>query len=142
VTFTEMWLATVGSRAGVSPEALDAAEARLGRHFPADYRQVMARAEGGESEFGESWLVLDTVESMLSRNENQELMQFFPDITFFGGDGGGEAYAWDWHARRGGVYIVTPMIGKVDDDSIACGDTFEEFLALLHAGIRFDRTHS
>jgi hypothetical protein len=132
VTFTEMWLA-LQLPAGASPQALDAAEARLGITFPTDYREVMVRADGGDKEFGESWVVLD------SRNEDSDLMQFFPDLTFFGGDGAGEAYGWDRRARRGTLYILTPLIGNVDDDAIACGGSFEEFLSILHSGVRFNR---
>ena len=57
---TERWITTAaaeGSR-GATDEELDAAATALGIQLPEDYRAVMRSANGGDSEFGESWIVL------------------------------------------------------------------------------------
>ena len=144
MTFTSTFLTAVGAKPGwgASDEALDAAQEQLGITFPAYYREVMLQTDGGEADFGASWLVLNSLESMLDRNLDKDLMQYFPGLTFLGSDGGGEAYARDWRARPGSLYLVTPFSGNFEEDSIPGGNTFEEFLSILHRGIRFGRVGS
>jgi hypothetical protein len=54
-----------------------------------------------------------------------------------GGDGGGEAYAWDWRSERRSLYTVVPFITPDPKVAVPCGDTFEGFLDCVFHGIPF-----
>jgi cell wall assembly regulator SMI1 len=62
----DQWIATnSGARTtGATDQDLDAAAAALGIDFPSDYRAVMGSANGGDAEFGESWIVMWRVEDL------------------------------------------------------------------------------
>jgi hypothetical protein len=125
-----------------SDELIDAAATALGIDLPADYRALMLRANGGESEFGESWVRFWSIEDLVESNAGYKVREFYAGFTLFGTNGGGEAYAWDWTPERESVYVVFPFIGFGPDTVVACGDTLEEFLTVLHDGIPFERPTS
>jgi cell wall assembly regulator SMI1 len=130
-------LATDDSQ-GASEEELDAAATALGIELPQDYRAVMRRINGGEGDFGESWIVLQSLEAAIERNVAFKEAGF-PPFIFFGSDGGGEGYAWDMRPERHSRYVVVPFIVPEDEAVIPCGDTLEEFLSVVHGGIPFGR---
>ena len=100
----------------------------------------MRQVNGGESEFGESWIVLWRVDVLAERNAGYQVREFAPGFTFFGSNGSGEAYAWDLRPGHRAQYVVIPFITPEPDAAVPCGQTFEEFLAILHAGIPFERS--
>lgn len=142
MTMTEQWLAAVSgdSSGGASDAALDAAASEVGIDLPTDYRAVMRIANGGDTEFGESWIVLWRVEDLAERNAGYRVNEFAPGFTYFGTNGAGEAYAWDWGTPGKLRYVVIPFIVPEPEAAVPCGETFEEFLSTLHAGIPFDRS--
>ena len=125
--------------AGATDAELDAAEAALEMEFPGDYRTMMREANGGEAEFGNSWVRIWSVERLVEANTYYRTNEFAPGLVFFGTDGGGEAYAWDLRPNRRAMYIVIPFIVPEDAAIVPCGDTLEEFLATLFGGVPFDR---
>jgi cell wall assembly regulator SMI1 len=122
---------------GGSEEDLDRVEARLATKLPADYRAPMRRSDGAEAEFGQSWVVLWRVGDLVEHNEAYRVAEFAPGLTFFGSNGAGEAYAWDWRPTRRSLYVVIPFITPDPEATVPCADTFEEFLSVLHTGIPF-----
>jgi hypothetical protein len=140
MSMVDQWmLANSGATSGASDEALDVAAAQLGVELPSDYRTMMSRANGGEAEFGQSWIVMWRVEDLAERNAGYGVQEFAPGFTFFGSNGAGEAYAWDWRATRQARYVVIPFITPEPDAAVPCGDSLEEFLATLHRAIPFER---
>lgn len=137
----DQWVAATSgtSTSGASVEALDVAAAELGVELPNDYRTMMSQANGGEAEFGQSWIVMWRVENLVERNAGYKAQEFAPGFTFFGGNGAGEAYAWDWRPTRKAHYVVIPFITPEPEEAVPCGDSLEEFLATLHRGIPFER---
>ena len=135
----ERWLAAIAGpdSSGASDADLDAAAAALGIQLPEDYRAVMRRANGGDHEFGESWLLLWRVEDVAANNAGYEAKEFAPGFSYFGSNGAGEAYAWDWRLDRKSQYVVIPFIDPGPETAIPCGNTFEEFLTVLSGGIPF-----
>ncbi len=127
---------------GATEQELDDAAAALGIELPEDYRAVMRHANGGEIEFGESWIVIDPLEAVLDRNTILREGGFPTGFTFFGSDGGNDGFAWDTRPERESLYVAVPFIVPDPDLVISCGDTFEEFLAALHRGIRYERSSS
>jgi cell wall assembly regulator SMI1 len=140
VTTTERLLTAIASAdsQGATEQELDAAAAALGIELPEDYRAVMRRINGGECEFGESWIVLDSLEAAIDRNATFKEAGF-PPFIFFGSYGGGEGYAWDLRPEAHSRYVVVPFIVPEDEAVIPCGETLEEFLAVLHGGIPVER---
>ena len=134
---TEAWLARPGAPGGASDADLDEAERRLDIRLPQDYREVMRRSDGGEAEFGESWIRLWCVTDLVEHNEGYEAEALAPGFTFFGSDGGGEAYAWDWRQTRRSLYVVIPFISPDPQAAVPCGESFEAFLTTLFSGIPF-----
>jgi len=137
---TERLLAAIGTddSQGATEQELDAAGAALGIELPEDYRAVMRRINGGECDFGESWIVLQSLEAAVERNATFKDAGF-PPFIFFGSDGGGMGYAWDLRPGRHSRYVVVPFIVPEDEAVVPCGDTLEEFLSILHDGISFER---
>ena len=137
---TERLLAVIGTddSQGATEQELDAAAAALGIELPEDYRAVMRRINGGECDFGESWIVLQSLEAAVERNATFKDAGF-PPFIFFGSDGGGMGYAWDLRPGRHSRYVVVPFIVPEDVAVVPCGDTLEEFLSILHDGISFER---
>jgi hypothetical protein len=133
---TDKWLAVAG-RDGASEQELAQAERELDVRFPDDYRAVMLRCDGGDADFGESWVVLWPAHDLAERNRSLKSGQFAPGFTYFGSDGAGEGYAWDWRGKPHARYVVLPFISPESAAAIPSGDTFEEFLDVLHGGFPF-----
>jgi SMI1/KNR4 family protein SUKH-1 len=137
MTMVGHWLESLGARArrGATDEQLDAAEKGLGVTLPDDYRSLMHRSDGGEAGFGHSWVRVWPIQDLVEHNDGYLVP---PGFTYFGTNGGGEAYAWDWRRQRRALYVVMAFI---DSDSpasaVPCGNTLEEFFATLYAGIPF-----
>jgi cell wall assembly regulator SMI1 len=136
---TERLLAAIATddSQGASEQELDAAGAALGIELPEDYRAVMRQANGAECEFGDSWVRLWPVEELVEKNAVWR--EFQRPCTFFGTDGGGFGYAWDGREGRAGNYVALDWVNADPDAAVPCGETFEEFLAVLHSGIPFER---
>jgi len=122
--------------ADATDQQLDAAGAAVGFELPEDYGAVMRRTNGGECDFGQPWIVLQSLENAIERNATFKEAGF-PKLVLFGSNGGGEGYAWDLRPERHSLYLVVPFIVPEDDAVIPCGNTFEEFLSVLHGGIPF-----
>src|SRR5712691_1033746 len=129
---------TTEDSVGATDKQLDAAGADVDFELPEDYRAVMRRTNGGECDFGESWIVLQSLEDAIERNATFKEAGF-PPFIFFGSNGGGEGYAWDLRPERHSLYVVVPFIVPEDEAVIPCGNTFEEFLSVLYGGIPFER---
>jgi hypothetical protein len=67
---TERLLAAIATddSQGATEQELDAAATALGIELPEDYRAMMRRKNGGECDFGESWIVLQSLEAAIERN--------------------------------------------------------------------------
>ena len=135
----EQWLKAIDEpgSVGATDGQLDAAEKALGIELPDDYCAMMQRVNGGEAELGESYVRFWPVEELAEMNEGYRVGEFRPGLTYFGTNGGGEAFALDWRPNRRAQYVVIPFISLGDEGMIPCGDSLEDFLATLHRGIPF-----
>jgi hypothetical protein len=142
MSMVHQWIAVNSGAAtqGASDDTLDVAAAELGIELPSDYRTMMSKVNGGEAEFGESWIVMWRAQELVERNADYKVQEFAPGFTFFGSNGAGEAYAWDWRPTRQAHYVVLPFITPEPDAAVPCGDSLEEFLATVHRGIPFERS--
>ena len=137
-----MWVAAVSAAElrGATNDELDEAATRLAVALPEDYRALMRRVDGGESDFGASWVSLTPAVQLAEVNDDCQVAELAPGFTYFGSNGAGEAYAWDWREARRSLYVVIPFISPAPAAAVPCGDTLEEFLATLYRGIPFGRS--
>jgi hypothetical protein len=135
VTMVELLLASPGSSAsdGATDDQTRAAEEGLGVRLPDDYRALMGLANGSSKDFGNSWIVLWPVQELVERDDRLPVPSGF---TYFGSNGAGEGYAWDWRPGRRALYVVMDFIDG-SASAVPCGNSLEEFLATLHEGIPF-----
>src|SRR5260370_10748491 len=96
----------------------------------------MRRINGGECDFGESWIVLHSLGAAIERNATFKEAGF-PPFIFFGSNGGGEGFAWDLRPERHSRYVVVPFIVPEDEAVLPCGDTLGDFLSALPSGLPF-----
>jgi hypothetical protein len=97
--------------------------------LPGDYVDFMRRSNGGEGFMNDHYMVLWKVEDVpgWSRSYLQYTeLENTRDVILFGGNGGGEAFGFDF--RKGGSVVERPMIGMSSEDLLLCADTFSEFL--------------
>jgi hypothetical protein len=100
--------------------------AELDRPLPVDYLTFMRTSNGGEGFIGEHYLVLWPLEDLVGANRALAENEDVRDVFWFGGDGGGEAFGFDW--TNGGVVVEGPMIGMERQYLLQCADTFSAFL--------------
>jgi hypothetical protein len=75
-------------------------------------------------------------DDIVATNEALELQRFAPHLVGFGGDGGGELFAFDRSFDP--VHIVmVPLVGL--DTPVDFGDSFVGFLRRLHSGDIYER---
>jgi hypothetical protein len=106
------------------------AEQQLGVRFPVAYRSFLLAANGGEGFVGERYLMLWRVEQLAELNMQYRVSEFMPGMVVFGSSGGGTAYGFD--TRNMELPIVkVEFVGLGWKDSVALGNTFDEFLVHL-----------
>jgi hypothetical protein len=115
---------------GASLEMIRAREAELGVRFPDDYVHLMTFSNGLEGFIeldrdGGFYIRIDPIDEMMSETAQQLAAEFWPHLIVFGGDGGGEAFAFD--TRDEMKVVMFPWTGGADD-AIPQTPTLLEFL--------------
>jgi hypothetical protein len=108
---------TAGFPAGNVPEGL-----------PSDYLAAIALLGPGEGPIGTSYLRLYPVEELTALNEAYAVSEFYPGLTIFGSNGGGEAYAFKDGTPPSVVRV--PFIPLSPALAVSVGGSFSE---LIHA---------
>ncbi len=110
-----------------NPDLVARALRELNRPLPADYLAFMRDANGGEGFVGEAYLVLWPLEQLAASNRQFADIDDVGDVVWFGGNGGGEAFGFDW--AHDGAIVEGPMIGMERAQLLVCADSFTHFLA-------------
>lgn len=113
-------------------EVLRSVELETGITFPLQYKEFMLESNGAEGSIGEnSYLALWHIEEIIELNEGYNVKEYYPGLVFFGSDGGGMVYAFNY--RIEGVPIMAIPLDSIHiKDAKLCGNTFEEFLQYLY----------
>jgi|CXWL01.1.fsa_nt_gi hypothetical protein len=111
---------------GATEELVERTLFELGRALPEEYCEVMGRFNGGEGFVNGHYLVLWPLEELAAANRAFEDIEDVRDVVWFGGNGGGEAFGFDW--RQDGAIVEGPMIGMERDQLMHCAGSFTEFL--------------
>ena len=65
------------------------------------------------------------LEDIISMNNNYQVQEFFPNLIYFGSNGGGEAFAFD---KSNNMCIVSiPFVGT-EEDKIVIANNFNDFI--------------
>lgn len=106
---------------------IDAAEAALGMAIPPDLSEFLVSRGPGEGFVGAGcYLRVTPPEDWLSKHTILEASIRWPGLLIFGGDGGGEFFAFD---RETNLYVEVDAIGDLDRRPL--GRSFVEFVTSL-----------
>lgn len=93
--------------------------------LPKDYIEYISENNGFAGILNEEYYDLWKLEDIISLNEEYEVQEFFPNLIYFGPNGGDEAYAFD---KSNNMCIVSvPFIGN-EVDKIIITNNFCEFI--------------
>ena len=117
---------------GAKEKTLEAVEKSFRLSLPYDYKEFIAQFNGGEGFFGEKqeYLVLWAAEELFQFNKEYEVQVYAPGLLLFGGNGGGEGFAFDTRKKEFSIVMV-PLIGMELQYANPIAKNFTEFLSKL-----------
>ena len=117
----------LGAKAGATEEAIARAEQELGWKMPQDYREALAKKNGGEGFLGENYLILWAAEELAQFNREYEVQEYAPGLILIGSDGGGEGFAFD--VRETPIRVVqVPFVGMELEYATMIAPDFKSFI--------------
>jgi len=124
----KLLVAEMSLRESASDEAVTKLSEDLKVKLPKQYVEFLKYSNGAEGKIGESgYLLIWSVEEVKELNDGYNVAEFVSGFLLFGGDGGGELYAFDTRYNEMPIVNV-PAICIDFDDVRFCGNTFAEFL--------------
>jgi hypothetical protein len=100
-------------------------EATFNIKLPQDYIEYMENNNGYTGLLNEEYYDIWKLEDIISMNNNYQVQEFFPNLIYFGSNGGGEAFAFD---KSNNMCIVSiPFIGT-EEDKIIIANNFNDFI--------------
>jgi hypothetical protein len=117
-------------KSGASKDSLSRVQAHFGLNFPSDYLNFLLRTNGGEGLIGSEYLILWSIDDLITLNDAYSVDKFAPGLILIGSDGGDTAYAID--TRTSDLcFIEVPFIGMDLQEVKTCGKKFLDFLEFL-----------
>lgn len=112
-------------------EEINAAEKELGLEFPKSYVDFLLITNGAEGSIGEeNYLVLWSVNEIVELNNEYAVKEFTPQLTYFGSDGGGTAYAFDVSGDT--ISFAEIPFESIDiEDRVHIANSFNAFVEAL-----------
>jgi len=121
----------VKSHGGASDLEIALVENVTGRHFPADYKEVLREHNGLECFVGKKgYLALWSTAEVLELNQAYAVAEFAPGLTLIGANGGNDGYGLaevDGETK----YVTVPLVGMETESVQVLGNTFVEFLSMI-----------
>ena len=109
-------------------EKIKEVEERFGICFPAQYKEFLLESNGIEGTFGDfAYLVIWPIEDVCRYNLEYEVNTYNPGVVYFGSDGGGEIFAFDFRKKDITIVMLSTMAIDLDDMELY-SSTFHEFL--------------
>jgi len=126
-------LSAATKRPPCPPEELADFTKKVGPIPHQDYLDFIARQNGCDGPIGnEGYVCLWLLDEVISGTEQVNTAEFAPGLLLFGGDGGGEAFAFDRLDPKWPIVMV-PLIGISRNDMKYIAGTFTEFIRCLAA---------
>jgi hypothetical protein len=129
----DLRLEEIGKRLSCKPSPGRRITVASGYELPEDYVSFIHEFNSAEGSLGSTqYVALWSVEELESLNEGYSTEEFWPGVLFFGSDGGGMGYAFDF--REQSSPILTIPFDSIDpEDTQRIADTFTEFMiGLMH----------
>jgi hypothetical protein len=114
----------------VSESRLFDIQRKFGIRFPADYVDFLKTSNGAEGNIGQSYIMLWSLEDIVTLNEAYAVNEFAPGLLIIGSDGGGTAYAFDLRTEQMQL-VEVPFIGMSLDEIRVLSNTFDGFINYL-----------
>lgn len=112
-------------------EAIAVVESQSGVRLPDEYILFMLQSNGAEGMISKSYLSIWPIERLVQANKEYEVDIYTPGLIYFGSDGGGMAYAFDYRSDR--IKIVEfPFESIYIEDAKTCAESFNDFLQYLY----------
>jgi len=93
--------------------------------LPQDYIEYMKSNSGYTGMINDDYYNIWKLEEIISMNNSYQVQEFFPNLIYFGSNGGGEAFAFD---KSNNMCIVSiPFIGT-EKDKIVVANSFNDFM--------------
>lgn len=93
--------------------------------LPQDYIDYMIENNGYNGMSNEDYIDIWKLENIIQRNNDYKVSEFFPNLIYFGSNGGDDAYAFD---KTNNMSIVRiPFIGNENNKKIVA-TSFNKFL--------------
>ena len=93
--------------------------------LPQEYIKYMEITNGYAGMIKEEYYDIWKLEDIITRNNDYHVQEFFPNLIFFGSNGGDEAFAFD---KSNNMSIVSiPFIGT-EEDKMVIADSFNNFI--------------
>ena len=109
---------------------INAFSSQSGVNLPQDYTAFLRQSNGGEGLIGpNSYLILWSVEELVSLNEAYQVNEYAPGLLLFGSDGGGDAYAFN--TKECNHIVRVPFVGMDVSAVEQLADDFGGFLETL-----------
>lgn len=115
---------------GASRDAIEHLMAATGRQLPSDYCDFLQQCDGGEGFIGERYLVFWAAAELALFNREYQVDEYAPGLLLFAGDGGGEAFGFDYRSTPPSI-VQVPLIGLSLDDALPLAPSFSAFMAAL-----------
>ncbi len=112
-----------------SPEALEALRRAAGIDLPDDYLAFLAISNGGEAPLGiePGYVVIDSAEDATSQKLQRTFEEFFPGFFVFGGNGGGELFAFDHRGSKPWPVVMIDMTNiDLKESVVRVADDFSQ----------------
>lgn len=93
--------------------------------FPQDYVEYMVKNNGYTGMLNEQYYNIWKLEDIISMNNNYQVQEFFPNLIYFGSNGGGEAFAFD---KSNNMCIVSIPFIETEEDKIIIANNFNDFM--------------
>ena len=93
--------------------------------LPQEYIKYMEITNGYAGMIKEEYYDIWKLEDIITSNNDYHVQEFFPNLIYFGSNGGDEAFAFD---KSNNMSIVSiPFIGT-EEDKMVIADSFNNFI--------------
>ncbi len=98
--------------------------------IPSDYLGFLKFSNGAEGEIGSHYLVIWSIQDVISLNQAYSVEKYAPRCMLFGSDGGNEGYGFDYRIKSP-IIVNLPFIDMDWSNAITKGNDFLDFLQSL-----------
>ena len=120
-----------------SAESIGVLESAIGFKLPDDYWYYALNYKGFEGFIGSEYVVLWEAETLLSLNNDYNVLQSLPNTIAIGSNGGGEFIGIEMFDPGRHRLIISPFVDLNNEYHIKIGDSFSGMLNGLDSGATF-----